>query len=348
MRFILPRLILLVACFGVEYRAHAMPESLHIMLAKHMKFSKQDLLAVQRGELVARPLETSAKQEVAFFGIIYVNAPPALLIQKFRDIETFKAGESVLKIKKLSDPPSKEDFKQMTLDKDDLRELKKCKPGKCDMKLSAAMIEQFHKSVNVSDRNYEKKATELYHDLLFEYVQSYLSRGNSSLLEYYDQKKRVPLSVEFKAILAGYPYLHERLPEFYQYLYNYPKEKLQNIENYIYWSRETLQFRAVTTITHVSMYRPNPREAIFASKQIYANHYLTGSLALTGLISEHDDQNKPGFYMMYINRTRTDMFGGLFSGLKRSLTKSRSTTALKEGILSIKQRLETEYRKKGM
>ena len=343
MRFTITCLILLAGCLYAEYPADAMPDSLNRMLAKHMRLSKQDLIALKRGELVAKTLQTSAKQEVAFFGIVYVNAPPSLLIQKFRDIENFKTGEAVIKIKKLDHPPSKEDFKQITMERDDLKKLKKCKPGDCDLKLSQDMMQRIQSGVNWSDKNYPIKANQLFQDLLFEYVQSYLTRGNAALIEYNDQKKRVSLSVEFKAILAGYPYLRERLPNFYQYLDNYPQEKLENVEDYLYWSKETLKFRPVTTITHVSMYRPNQQEAIFASKQIYANHYLTGSLALTGLISENEDPDQPGFYMMYINRTRTDMFGGLLSGLKRSLTRSRSLGALEENVLLIKQRLEKEY-----
>jgi hypothetical protein len=321
----------------------AIPESLNRMLAKHIRLSNQELMNLSRGELVTKSLYTSAKQEVAFFGITYVNAPPSLLSQKYRDIETFKTGKEVSKVKKLSNPPSKEDFKEMTLEKEDLRELQKCKPGKCDLKLSTAMIRRIQSEVNSSRKNDPMKTNQIFRDLLFEYIQSYFAVGNAALVEYNDQRKRVPLLSEFKAILAGYPYLKESFPEFYNYLENYPQEKLQDVESYLYWSKETLKFRPVITITHVIMYRPNQKEAIFASKQIYANHYMTGSLALTGLISENDDPDKPGFYMMYINRSRTDMFGGLLSGLKRSLTKSRSLAALEENILLIKQKLEKEY-----
>ena len=342
MRFI-ALFVLLLLFTQAASAASALPDSLRLMLAKYMRFSRKDLNDVSRGELVKKALETRSRTEVAFFGVTYVNAPPSLLIKRFRDIETFKKGEAVSKVKKMSDLPSVQDFKEMTLEKKDLKELQKCKPGKCDMKLSTEMIEQIQQEIKWSERDHEDKATELFRLLLFDYVQEYLERGNAGLIHYYDQKKPVSLPDEFKSILQGSPFIHDKLPEFYQYLMEYPQESLPNTENFLYWSKETLKFRPVITITHVTMFRPNPQEAFIASKQVYANHYLTGSLALTGMISQNEDPDQAGFYLFYLNRTRTDMLGGLLSGLKRSLTRSRSTAALDENLTLIKVRLEKEF-----
>ena len=313
------------------------------MLAKYMRFTRQDLSAVSRGKLVKKALETRSRTELAFFGVTDVNAPPSLLIERFRDIETFKKSEAVMRVRKMSDPPSLDDFKDMTLEKTDLKELQKCKPGKCDMKLSPKMIERFQQEIKWSEPGADSKATELFRNLLFEYVQEYMSRGNDGLIQYYDQKDPVSLPDEFRSILQGSTYMREKLPEFYQYLLEYPNQTLENTENFLYWSKETLKFRPVITITQVTIFRPTPKEAFIASKQIYANHYLTGSLALTGMFSQNEDPDQPGFYLFYLNRTRTDMLGGLLSGLKRSLARSRSTVALDENLTLIKVRLEKEF-----
>jgi hypothetical protein len=323
--------------------ASDLPDALRVMLAKYMRFTRQDLHAVQRGEVVKKALDTRSRTELAFFGITYVNAPPSLLIQRFQDIETFKKGEAVLKVKKMSDPPSLQDFKDMTLEKTDLKELRKCKPGKCDMKLSTKMIDRIHQEIKWGEEGHDKKATELFQLMLFEYVQDYLSRGNAALIDYFDQKKPVSLSQEFKSIVQGSSYIREKLPEFYRLLIDYPQQPLPETEHFLYWSKETLKFRPVITITHVTIYRSSPKEAFIASKQIYANHYVTGSLALTGMISQNDDPDQNGFYLFYLNRTRTDMLGGLLSGLKRSLARSRSTAALDENLTLIKERLEKEF-----
>jgi len=186
-----------------------------------------------------------------------------------------------------------------------------------------------------------KSVDTIYQDLLFTYVQSYLAKGNAALYQYNDEKKVVRVLDEFKGILAGSIYLKDRYPELFDYL---DQEKSPpGIESFIYWSKETLGFRPVITITHVSILKFPPSNVVISSKQIYANHYMNASLSNTVLVSDHEDFEKPGFHMMYINRSRTDMLGGLFAGLKRSIAKSRSITALKENILLTKKRTEEEF-----
>jgi hypothetical protein len=236
----------------------------------------------------------------------------------------------------LKNPPVREDFNPMKLEPDDIKALKKCKPGKCDLKLSAEMIRSLQAPANRG-----KSIDTIYQDILFHYVQSYLAKGNAGLCEYDDEKKTVRVLDEFNGILAASPYLKEGIPAFYEYLSS-EKDPPKPVETFIYWSKETLGFRPVITMTQVSIYKPSPKEAVISSKQIYANHYMNGSLALTLLVPENGDLDKPGFYMMYINRSRTDMLGGLLAGFKRSVAKSRSIAALKENLGLIKKRMEAQ------
>jgi hypothetical protein len=330
-RFIFVAFVLILFSFPC---AGELPEPLTRFLAKYMRFSRNELAAVDRGEIVAKALETNVKKELAFFGITRVKAPGTLLIERFRDIEKFKKGEAVLKVKKLKNPPVREDFNAMKLEPDDIKALKKCKPGNCDLKLSAEMIRKLQAP---SNRN--KSVDTIYQDVLYEYVQSYLAKGNAGLCGYNDEKKVVRVLDELNGILIDSPYLKDTIPALYEYL-NSEKQPPNGVETFIYWSKETLGFRPVITMTQVSIYKPSVNEAVIASKQIYANHYMTGSLALTFLLAENGDLEKPGFYMMYINRSRTDMLGGLLAGFKRSIAKSRSTAALKENLGLIKKRLE--------
>src|SRR4026209_1448271 len=75
-----------------------LPDSLKKLLAKYIRFNRNEMAAVQRGNVVAKALETNFKKELAFFGIVRVNAPGSRLIQNFKDIENFKKGKEVLKV----------------------------------------------------------------------------------------------------------------------------------------------------------------------------------------------------------------------------------------------------------
>jgi hypothetical protein len=310
----------------------ATPDGVTFFLGKYMRFNSSELKALDEGKVVAKAMDTDLTRELAFIGVTHVNAKASSLISQFRDIETFKKGEAVLKVKKLSDPPTREDFNSLKLETDDIKAIKKCKPGKCDLKLSADMIANLQNAID-----HGKPVQSVYQDVLYSYVQSYLSRGNAALCEYNDEKKLVSLLQEFKGILSNSLYLKDEHPELYNHLEN--EKPLNDSETFIYWSKETLGFRPVVTMTEVTIYKATPQNVVITSKQIYANHYMDGSLATTVVMADQS-LDQPGFYMMYINRSRTDMLGGLLGGLKRSIARSRSTSALKENLQLIKHRLE--------
>jgi hypothetical protein len=322
----------LLLSLSLVSQSFATPQPVTLFLAKYMHFSRSELQALEEGKVVAKSINTDLTRELAFIGVTHVNAKPSSLITQFRDIETFKKAEAVLKVKKLSDPPAREDFDGLKIETDDIKAIKKCKPGKCGLKLSADMISDLQ---NAMDQG--KGIQSVYQDVLYSYVQAYTSRGNTALCEYNDEKKVVSLLEEFKGILSNSSYLKDEHPELYDHLRN--DKPLDRTEKFIYWSKETLGFRPVVSMTEVTIYTATPQNVVIISKQIYANHYMDGSLAIT-LVMADQDLEHPGFYMMYVNRSRTDMLGGLLGGLKRSIAKSRSTSALKENLQLIKQRLE--------
>ena len=318
----------------VATSASATPDTVTRFLTKYMHFNRTELSSLNQGKVVAKPLDTNLTRELAFIGVTHVKASASSLIAAFRNIETFKKAEAVLKVKKLSDPPVREDFNALKLEQEDLKALKKCKPGKCDLKLSAAMITNLRDAVD-----HGKSVQSVYQDVLYSYVQSYLTHGNSALCEYNDEKKIVRMFDEFKGILANSPYLKDTDAELYNHLEN--EKPFSAAEKFIYWSKETLGFRPVISVTEVTIHHASPQTALIVSKQIYANHYMDGSMAITLLMADQSI-DQPGFHMIYINRSRTDMLGGILGGLKRSIAKSRSTSALKQNLTLIKQRLEED------
>jgi hypothetical protein len=67
----------------------------------------------------------------------------------------------------------------------------------------------------------------------------------------------------------------------------YNDDRREDVESFLYWSKEELGGgKPIITITHVSMI-PIPREAqtemVVASKQVFATHYLSASLSLTSV-----------------------------------------------------------------
>jgi hypothetical protein len=327
--------------FG-SLHAQTLPPQLQTFLQQQLQLSDQEIKKIEKGRAVARILP-SEKQEVAVFGFVLVHASADFFVNRFRDIESYKKGTSVLQVKKFSNPPKMEDLLQLTIDEDDLHALRSCKVGDCDVKLPSDLILRLRKEIDWSAPDAGQKATALGRAALLQYVERYLVGGNTQLSEYSDKKQPLRVAEQFDAILRASPYIFDYDPEFYEYLRDYPRKKLDGVETFLYWSKERFGLKPVISVTHVSIYRrPELHLTLIASKQIYANHYFEASLGLTAALDATEDPN-PSFYLLYFNRSRSDALHGGFSGLARGQVKSRARAGALENLAKVQHAIETQF-----
>ncbi|PWT90932.1 MAG: hypothetical protein C5B54_06260, partial [Acidobacteria bacterium] len=249
-------------------------QNLQEFLHNYITVSVYEMREVENGKILTRILQTEDPREVAVFGMVRVNVSRAQFLDKYRDIVEFK-GKTVSQIGKFSDPPKPEDIQTLTLDKEDINDLKNCQPGDCNIQMSDSAMQQLKAGKNV---------TELAKLMLVQYVDSYLKGGDLSLSVYHDRKYPTYLALEFESLLNNSKYIKEYAPEFDNYLRKFPNAQLNGVENFIYWEKAKFAKKPVISITHVCIYQPDDQRAIIASKQIYSSHYFTGILGLTGLI----------------------------------------------------------------
>lgn len=322
--------------------AQEMPLELATFLTDRIGLKDKELADIRRGEAVAKVLP-SEKQEVAVFGIILVNASADFFVERFRDIESYKKGTSVPVVKKFSDPPRIEDLDQLQIDKKDFEALKKCRVGNCDVKLSGEAIERLQRKIDWKARDAAGRVNDLARASLLGYVKRYLAEGNMALSIYNDKKEPKRLAEEFDEILKASPYVYDYEPEFYEYLRAYPAKRLDNVDDFIYWSKEKFGLKPVISVTHVTIYRkPDSGRTLISSKQIYASHYFEASLGLTAVVSTSQIR-APSFYLLYLNRSRADALHGGFSGLARGQVKSRARSGMQKNMEKIKLSIESSY-----
>ncbi len=322
------------------------PEPL-TFLVKQLAFTPYELGSLEKGQIIVRLPKTAETREVAAFAIMRLDVPGDFFLDRVRDIINFKMSDNVLQIGKFSDPPRLEDLAGLTLDPVDIDAIRRCRVKACDVKMSSKFIERFRKEVNWSESNYRSRVTELMRQMLLEGVQAYLQGGNAALGAYNDKANELRLADEFRSLLQPASYMYEYVPEFQKYLEDFPHAHLDNVENFLYWSKEKFGLKPVTTVTHITIYKrlhTNGLDVMIASKGIYASHYFEASLGLTGFIqSQHSEPSRS--FLIYINRSRADALRGLFAGLKRSLISGSLRDGAKKNMEMIKQKLETEYKK---
>jgi hypothetical protein len=329
---------------GLLTNAQEPPQELMAFLRARIGLTAKEMAGVRRGEVIAKVLP-SEQQEVAVFGVVFVKAPANFFVERFRDIESYKKGTSVPLVKKFSAPPRLDDLDQLKVDKEDFDALKHCRIGNCDVKLSSAAIDRLRKGIDWNAPDAPETVNKLARMSLLGYVRNYLAGGNLALSEYNDKKKPLRIADQFDAILKASPYIYEYEPEFYAYLREYPAKRLDDSDDFIYWSKEKFGLKPVISVTHVSIYsRPGTEHTLIASKQIYASHYFEASLGLTAVVAAQSEE--PSFYLLYLNRSRSDALHGGFSGLARGQVRRSARSGLRENMEKIKSSIENEYRRK--
>lgn len=328
-------LLIVVFISFVSARAQKLPAPLETFLREKIQLSDEQLADAAQGKAIAKTLP-SERNEIAVFGIVLINAATELYVERFRDIESFKKGTAVPIVKKFSSPPRVDDVRELTVDEEDFDALKDCRVGSCGVKLPSEIIERLRTEIDWSAPDARQKVDRLARAALLEYVKRYQEGGNAELSEYNDKKTPRRVAEEFGAILKASPYIYDYTPEFYDYLREYPRKRLENVEDFIYWSKEKFGLKPVISVTHVTIY-PEPRlqVTLIASKQIYASHYFEASLGLTVVVPAGN-----GFYLLYFNRSRADALRGGFSGMVRGKVQGRTKGGALENLEKVKAFME--------
>ena len=71
--------------------------------------------------------------------------------------------------------------------------------------------------------------------------------------------------------------------------------------------------------------------ALILSRQLYASHYFEGSIGLT-IVFQDPLAAGQGVWIVYVNRSRVDAFGGWFGGAKRAMVNARLPAGLREEL----------------
>jgi hypothetical protein len=253
---------------------------------------------------------------------------------------TRKSNPAILEIGRFSSAPTLDDLQSLTFENRDIDDMKDCIVGDCRLKLSASMIERFHKEMDWQAPDYRIRATQLLRVMLLDYVRDYLARGDAALIEYSDKSRGVRLGEEQRALMSASMYINHVLPEFPQHLKAFPKSEISMVENAIVWSKIKFGLKPVIAINHIMVYKrehDTGPQVLVAAKQIYANHYFDSSLALTAFVNIPGAS--PGSYMFYENRSRADGLEGAFSQIKRSIVEDKAVDGLRTILESSKASL---------
>jgi len=301
-------------------------------LREKAAFAETDFAALARGESIVKLAPVQDEREVAVSGLVNLRASAEEFLRSYRESLIHRNNAAVLEIGSFSAVPALTDLQYLTLEPEDIEDLKDCVVGNCEIKLSAAMIERFAREVNWQAPDYAQQATQLFKTMLLDYVRDYRTRGTAALIEYNDKPAAVRLADEQRALSGTSGYLNEVFA-------NTVAVQTRPAEELLVWSKIKFGLKPVIAVNHVTIYKRDHElgpQVLAVSKQIYANHYFDSSLALTAYVTVAG----PASYLVYENRSRADGLDGPFSKLKRKIVENKTVEGLKSILDHSKLTLE--------
>jgi hypothetical protein len=301
--------------------------------------SPADRAALDQGKAIARTLPAD-DGHLALFAAVRIRATADRFMAWALAIEEMKRSEVVSAVRQFSAMPVAGDVADMTLEAGDIEALRKCEPGDCGLKLTASEIASLRGVVDRAGVAWREAAQGEFRRIVLERINLFLDHGLAGVPAYADHSDPVEPGAAFASILTRSPYLSRGLPELTAQLAG--PGRADDEGSYLYWSTERYGAgKPVTSVSHVRLRRFAPETGrptlVMSSQQIFATHYSVGALGLTTLLCEGSSDQ---CYLAYLNRSQTDVLGGILGGIKRRAVEQRMRRETPKVLLQLKARIE--------
>lgn len=316
----------------------SLPPVLASFLTEEAQATPDEREALLAGRPLVKLLEAEAAREVAVLGAVWVKAPRSRYVDQVKDIEQFERGGAFRITKRISDPPSPDDFQALTISDQDFQDLKNCKVGDCVLKLDADGVQALRAQVDWRKPTAKADATAILRRLTLEYVNGYREGGNARLGVHRDHEHPTFVASEFGSMIERLPRLASEMPELTRYLLEYPKAKLANSINFLYWQETQFGLKPTVRISHLVI-EDRPDRTVVASKMLYASHYFWTALELRVLLP--DAARGPGFWLVTVNRSRSDGLSGFTGRVIRGRVRSEVEAGTRAALTATKAKLES-------
>jgi hypothetical protein len=283
--------------------------------------SSGDRRQLQNGQPITHVIQGS-EREVAVFAAMKTTIDGERLLAWVNRIEALKKNPYVLAIGRMSPAPRVEDLNGLTIEDDEAADLLDCEPGDCSMKLSSGEMRALQQAARGKSSDVDA-VQDAFRRTVLSRITNYLTSGVGGLPPDESEPQPVKPAEVLSNLLKHSPFLSTHAPAFADYLVQFPRKPIANVDSFVYWSKERIAGKPIVSATHVSSLRgehPGVPEGLAATIGIFSTHYVNGSLGVMAVVRE-----RPGAegYLVYVNRSQVDVLGGMFGGLMRMVVQRR-------------------------
>lgn len=309
-------------------------------LRTKLNFTDEQVRTITSGKPFCREVQTPDAAEVVLYGGIWVKADPLAFVKQYAEVEKLVDGQAYLAARRFSNPPVESDLAKLTLDEEDVEQLRECKAGDCEVQLWKEAMPVFRTRVKWGAPDEREQANRLMRRVALGALQAYQRGGNQALGMYHDKDKPTAVAESFRTLLSRGKDLPRVFPQFYQYLTSYPAGKPANTWDFYYWENVKFGLKPTFRINHVLVHQPKgaATDWVVASKQIYASHYFQTALDLW--LCVRDPARKDGYYLLTLKGSRQDGLTGLTGKVVRRVAMGKTKESMERALARLKQRAE--------
>ena len=173
----------------------------------------------------------------------------------------------------------------------------------------------------------------------YDLVTGYLEKGNEQLAVYRDNSRPTIVASEFRSLVDQMPALTPSIPDLRRYLLGYPTITLPGATSFLYWQETQFGLKPTIRMSHLVI-DDGPRQTVVASKMLYASHYFWTALELRVLLP--DPARGAGFWLVTVNRSRSDGLSGFTGRVIRGRVRSEVEEGTRAALTATTAKLESK------
>ena len=316
-------------------------DALNDFFRKRAGLNDREIAAVSSGVPVAKVLPTPTPAEILVFGAVYVSGSPADYLALAKDLDALRRIPGYLAIRRFSSPPRISDLEGFTLDREDIKDLRKCRPGDCIVQLPVEAIEALQKSVDwaAPEVDVALQVNTILQTTALEALLAYQRGGNAALGTYRDQSAPAEIGKQFVTLVGRFETLPVYLPDLRRFLLEYPNFEPPGVESQFYWEKVNFGLRPTLRLVHAVAYRGSGQEPVYATaaKQLYASHYFHTALDTIACI---EVAGRPGFFLVTVKGSEQAGLTGVKGSMIRKVAAGKVRSSLEKALAGIKRALE--------
>ena len=303
----------------------------------------QQIAAIDAGRPVAKVLSWGGPSEVYVFGAVHVEGSPDTYLEAARDVGRLSGTPGYQGVGEIRDDATVADLSALAFDPDDVKALKNCREGSCDVQLPTTAIQAFHDGVNWSRSDAADQANALARPRVLQLIQAYQRGGNEALGEYRDKQHPARIADQFRTMIGRASTLPDVLPELRRYLLGYPKAELNGADSFFYWEKVSFGLKPTIRVNHAVIYRGTAEGrgfGVVAIKQLYAAHYFHTALDVSVCVDDGAAVTPHGFYLLTLKGSEQEGLTGVKGPILRKAVVDKPRSSLESALASIKRSIE--------